>query len=67
MNLVLVNQGFQIININMDTRSRYFTAHAESDNRDSDYSSFITLIAELELKAQVDYMDMIGLCQDNDL
>lgn len=60
MNLVLVNQGYQIINFDIGTRKRYYEALKKIDARETDCDEFFRLIAELELDAQEKHMDAIG-------
>jgi Fic family protein len=60
MNLVLVNQGYQIINFEPQTRNRYYSALKKSDREGSGHSEFFTLLAELELEDQDLYMKMIA-------
>jgi Fic family protein len=56
MNLILVNQGYQIISLDMDDRDRYYNALKKSDKQDYKDNVFYELTAELQLKAQKEYM-----------
>ncbi|MDR1037527.1 MAG: Fic family protein [Deltaproteobacteria bacterium] len=58
MNLVLVNQGYQIIDIGELDRERYFFTLETASNQNYRDNAFYDLIAALELKAQKDYMRM---------
>ncbi|MDR1039477.1 MAG: Fic family protein [Deltaproteobacteria bacterium] len=56
MNLILVNQGYQLIDFDMADRDRYYVALDNADKQDYQENAFNDLIAELELKAQMEFM-----------
>jgi Fic family protein len=58
MNLILVNQGYQIIDIREQDRDRYFFTLETASNQNYRDNAFYDLIADLELKSQKDYMRM---------
>lgn len=57
MNLLLVNGGYQIINIDKDIRFDYYAALDKSWTQAPDNNSFLCFIAEHELKTQKSYME----------
>jgi Fic family protein len=56
MNLILVNQGYQIIDFDRDVRDRYYDAIENADKQGYKEYVFYDLIAELEIKAQKEFM-----------
>ncbi|MDR1313937.1 MAG: Fic family protein [Deltaproteobacteria bacterium] len=56
MNLILVNQGYQIVDIDKDSGARYYDALEKADKQGYKENEFYSLIAELELKAQKEFM-----------
>jgi Fic family protein len=59
MNLILVNQGYQIINIRKQIRKEYYIALREADKQNYDSNSFFNFIASKQLSAQEYYMRLI--------
>jgi Fic family protein len=62
MNLLLVNKGYQIVNIPPVLRLDYINAlkAAQREKNPSD-DAFITLVAECEIEAQKDYCRMFSI------
>ncbi|MDR1036478.1 MAG: Fic family protein [Deltaproteobacteria bacterium] len=58
MNLVLVNQGYQIIDISKDDRDRYINTLEIANSQGYRDTAFYDFIAEQELNAQREYMRM---------
>ncbi|MDR1039539.1 MAG: Fic family protein [Deltaproteobacteria bacterium] len=56
MNLILVNQGYQIIDFGEQVRDRYFFTLETASNQNYRDNAFYDLVADLELTAQKDYM-----------
>jgi Fic family protein len=56
MNLILVNQGYQIINFRERDRERYFFTLETASNQNYRDNAFYDLVADLELSEQKDYM-----------
>ncbi|MDR1041876.1 MAG: Fic family protein [Deltaproteobacteria bacterium] len=60
MNLILVNQGYQIVNIGRKIRNSYYNALRNADKQTDDENEFVNFILRLQLNAQKRYMRLIG-------
>jgi Fic family protein len=60
MNLILLNAGYQIINIDRASRKMYYAALGQSEKQDPLNNPFLYFIAELQLEAQKQYMKLIN-------
>jgi Fic family protein len=65
MNLILVNQGYQIINIPLKMRDKYYMALRTADNQGLEVNAFFHFIVRRELAAQKHYMKLIQFSPPN--
>ncbi|MDR1037579.1 MAG: Fic family protein [Deltaproteobacteria bacterium] len=55
-NFVLVNRGYQIINVGEDSLSQYYDTLDRAETQDDDDNEFLDLFTRLELNAQKEFM-----------